>query len=147
MECVCLFDEAHQIIPAKPPPMGSRSAETFDRLRRNFELLAREGRKFGINLVLGTQSPRDLHPIVPEQCPTKIVMKLSRKNAEVASLDKELSGIAARFGAGQFFITSPFNGSPDWVRVHSDAPPLPHMPMTAYRNLTLAAARNLGKKT
>ena len=56
------FDEAHQIIPAKPTGIGARATGTFDRLRVNFERLAREGRKFGINLVLGTQSPQDLHP-------------------------------------------------------------------------------------
>ena len=126
------FDEAHQIIPAKPPAMGANSAAIFVRLRRNFDLLAREGRKFGINLVLSTQSPQDLHPIVPEQCPTKIVMKINPRNAAYVSLDKELIGIAARFDAGQFYITSPFNGTPDWVRVYSDTPPLPHMSMSEY---------------
>ena len=135
------FDEAHQIIPARPSGVGGRTAGTFDRLRVNFERLAREGRKFGINLVLGTQSPQDLHPIVPDQCQTKIVMKINPRNAREVSLDKELSGIAVRFGAGQFWIQSPFNGTPDWVRVHSAAPPLPHMTMTPYWDKMEEAAK------
>ena len=125
------FDEAHQIIPASPIAVGG-AKETFERLRLNFERLAREGRKFRVNLVLSTQSPRDLHHIVPEMCPTKIVMKISPRNAQVAEVDKELAPIAARFGHGEFWIQSPFNGTPDWVRVHSPAPPVLHAPMTEW---------------
>lgn len=125
------FDEAHQIIPAAPLAVGG-ARETFDRLRLNFERLAREGRKFRVNLVLSTQSPRDLHQIVPEMCPTKIVMKISPRNAQVAEVDKELAPIAARFGHGEFWIQSPFNGTPEWVRIHSPVPPVLHAPMTEW---------------
>lgn len=125
------FDEAHQIIPEKPDGFGSPGV--FERLRSNFEKLAREGRKFGINLILSTQSPKDLHSIVPEQCPTRIVMKINPKNAKYVYLDDGLEFIANSFGQGQFWIQSPFNGTPDWVRVHSVAPPLPHERMESFR--------------
>lgn len=132
------FDEAHQIIPAKPNSFGSPGV--FERLRSNFEKLAREGRKFRINLILSTQNPKDLHEIVPEQCPTRIVMKINPKNAKYAFLDDGLEYIANSFGQGQFWIQSPFNGTPDWIRVHSIAPPLPHEPMESFRkNLELKA--------
>jgi len=125
------FDEAHQIIPRTENSFGSPGV--FERLRSNFEKLAREGRKFGINLILSTQNPKDLHEIVPEQCPTRIVMKINPKNAKYAYLDEGLEFIANSFGQGQFWIQSPFNGTPDWVRVHSVAPPLPHEPMEPFR--------------
>jgi hypothetical protein len=132
------FDEAHQIIPAKPNSFGSPGV--FERLRSNFEKLAREGRKFRINLILSTQNPKDLHEIAPEQCPTRIVMKINPKNAKYAFLDDGLEYIANSFGQGQFWIQSPFNGTPDWIRVHSVAPPLPHEPMESFRkNLELKA--------
>lgn len=124
------IDEAHQIIPAKAPAEGLKG--TFDRLRTNFERLAREGRKFGINLILSTQSPNDLHEIVPNQCPTKFVMKIDPKNAQYAQLDKDLASIAARFNQGQFWFRSPFNGTMEWVRIHSWASNLPHEPMVRY---------------
>ena len=124
------IDEAHQLIPAKPPEAG-RSG-TFPRLRDNFEKLAREGRKFGINLILGTQSPRDLHPIVPQQCPTKIVMKINKGNARAAEIDEGEVRIASRFGQGQMWLKSPFNGTPENIRLHSPAPPLPHQSMTRF---------------
>ncbi|MDE2721621.1 helicase HerA-like domain-containing protein [Candidatus Palauibacter polyketidifaciens] len=138
-EVFVFFDEAHQIVPERPPVVGSRG--TFDRLRRTFELLAREGRKFDIHLILSTQSPRDLHKIVPEQCPTRIVMKLDPGNRSYAHLDKESAMIAARFGHGQFWVKSPFNGTPDWVRIHGWAPPLPHQAMTPYWEAVKGRAR------
>ena len=137
------FDEAHEIIPAKPSGIGTHATRTFERLRNKFDLLARQGRKFGVNLILSTQSPQDLHPIVPEVCATKIVMKINPRNATISGLDKELAVIAARFGHGQFWIQSPFNGTPDWVRVHGVAPPLPHMAMTPYWRKVVEAARKL----
>lgn len=138
-----LFDEAHQIIPANPDGSGAKG--TFERLRANFEKLAREGRKFGINLILSTQNPKDLHPIVPEQCPTRVVMKINPRNANYAFLDPELALIANRFGQGQFWIQSPFNGTPNWVRVHSIAPPLPHEPMVEFWSKVISKAKETGE--
>nr|WP_294991497.1 ATP-binding protein [uncultured Sediminibacterium sp.] len=138
------FDEAHQIIPATKASTTGRMGEVFDRLRSNFEKLAREGRKFRLNLVLSTQNPQDLHPIVPEQCPTRIVMKINPRNAGHAFLDKELALIANSFSHGQFWIQSPFNGTPDWVRVHSVAPPVPHDSMENFRTtLETEAAKKI----
>lgn len=136
------FDEAHQIIPATPAVVGGVKG-TFDRLRMNFERLAREGRKFGINLVLSTQSPSDLHQIVPDMCLTKIVMKVSPRNAKVAEVYSELAPVATRFGHGEFLIQSPFNGTPDWTRVHSPTPPVLHAPMTEWWEKVLELARAL----
>lgn len=124
------IDEAHQVIPRNE---GTTNKEIFKRLRGNFEKLAREGRKYRVNLILSTQSPKDLHDIVPEQCPTKIVMKINVKNAKAATIDDYLAQIASSFTQGQFWIQSPFNGTPEWVRVHSIAPSLPHEPMNQFR--------------
>ncbi|MEQ9007783.1 MAG: hypothetical protein RLP12_07860, partial [Ekhidna sp.] len=129
-ETYVFIDEAHQIIPSRP--VGIADKDTFDRLRSNFERLAREGRKFGINLILSTQSPKDLHEIVPDQCPNKVVMKINPRNAEYAYLDKELALIASRFNYGQFWFQSPFNGTPNWLRIHSLATPLPHDSVKSY---------------
>jgi hypothetical protein len=128
------FDEAHQIIPKDKNTASGISKEVLSRLRSNFEKLAREGRKFRLNLILSTQSPQDLHPIVQEQCPTRIVMKMNAKNAGYAGLDSGLAHIANSFNQGQFWIQSPFNGTPDWVRVHSIAPPIPHDSMENFRD-------------
>ena len=124
------IDEAHQLVPAKPPTAGKGG--TFPRLRDNFEKLAREGRKYGINLILGTQSPRDLHEIVPQQWPTRIVMKIDKGNARSAHIEESEARIATRFGQGQMFLRSPFNGTSEWIRLHSESPPIPHESMTRF---------------
>lgn len=124
------FDEAHQIVPAHPSE-GSGSG-TFYRLRRSFEDLAREGRKFGINLILSTQSPKDLHEIVPEQCSTRIVMKIDPKNGGAAFLTKEDAYMVNKFSKGQFLLYSPFNGSADWIKIHAWMPALPHESMNRF---------------
>jgi DNA helicase HerA-like ATPase len=140
-EFFVFIDEAHQLIPAKPPTAGKGG--TFPRLRDNFEKLAREGRKFGINLILGTQSPRDLHEIVPQQCPTRIVMKIDKGNARAAHIEEGEARIASQFGQGQMFLRSPFNGTSEWIRVHSEAPPLPHESMTKFWDKLADAAKSL----
>jgi hypothetical protein len=140
-ETYVFFDEAHQIIPAKP--IGIADKETFDRLRANFERLAREGRKFGINLILSTQSPKDLHEIVPEQCPNRVVMKINPRNAAYAYLDPELAIVASRFNYGQFWFQSPFNGTPYWIRIHSPATPIPHESVKKFWPKVRAAAKAL----
>ena len=138
------IDEAHMLVPSRPPVDGKSG--TFPRLRSNFEKLAREGRKFGINLILGTQSPKDLHEIVPQQCPTKIVMKIDNSNAKAAGIEGSEARIASRFGQGQMFLKSNFNGTADWIRLHSPAPSLPHQPMANFwSNLRVEAKKQVNK--
>ena len=143
MENTYIFlDEAHQIIPKEKETGSSITKGVLYRLRSNFEKLAREGRKFRLNLILSTQNPQDIHPIVQEQCPTRVVMKINVKNAGHAGLESGLAYIANSFNHGQFWIQSPFNGTPDWVRVHSIAPPVPHEPMNTYRKKLKEKAEN-----
>ena len=108
-QCYVFIDEAHQLIPARPPATSGK--ETFLETSRQFpRRLAREGRKFDPILVLGTQNPKDLDPIVPNQCPTRIVMKIDRTSARAADLADEQALIAARFGQGQLWLVAPSMG-------------------------------------
>jgi hypothetical protein len=67
-------------------------------------------------------------------------MKINQKSAALAGLDNELALVANSFNQGQFWIQSPFNGTPDWVRVHSDVPPVPHDSMDSFRKSLQAEA-------
>ena len=51
------IDEAHQLVPAKPPTAGKGG--TFPRLRDNFEKLARE-EGFRINLISKEHNLREI---------------------------------------------------------------------------------------
>ncbi len=68
---VVIVDEAHNFLGRK---IGSE--DTISRLD-SFELIAREGRKYGLNICLATQRPRDLTESVLSQIGTLIVHKLT----------------------------------------------------------------------
>ena len=61
-----------------------------------------------------------------------IVMKINKSNAKAAELESGEARIASKFSQGQMFLKSPFNGTPDYLRLHSPAPPLPHQSMTNF---------------
>jgi hypothetical protein len=78
-----VLDEAHVFIQrgAREEP-GIPSAAQM--CRQTFERLAREGRKFGLGLVLASQRPYELSPTVLAQCNTFLLHRL------VNDLDQEL---------------------------------------------------------
>ena len=53
------------------------------------------------------------------------------KNVDL-EIDEGEVRIASRFGQGQMWLKSPFNGTPENIRLHSPAPPLPHQSMTRF---------------
>lgn len=65
-----IVDEAHNLIPAEP---RSRAAAA---LREVFRTIAAEGRKFGIFLIVVSQRPDKLDPMVLSECENKIIMRI-----------------------------------------------------------------------
>ena len=80
---IALFcDEAHLYISEKPASSVDESA------LKNFERIAKEGRKYGIGLVVVTQRPADVNRTVLSQSNNFIAMRLT--NAEDQSVIKRL---------------------------------------------------------
>ncbi len=80
---IALFcDEAHLYISEKPSSSVDESA------LKNFERIAKEGRKYGIGLVVITQRPADVNRTVLSQSNNFIAMRLT--NAEDQSVIKRL---------------------------------------------------------
>lgn len=80
---IALFcDEAHLYISEKPVSSVDESA------LKNFERIAKEGRKYGIGLVVVTQRPADVNRTVLSQSNNFIAMRLT--NAEDQSVIKRL---------------------------------------------------------
>ena len=80
---IALFcDEAHLYISEKPVSSVDESA------LKNFERIAKEGRKYGIGLVVITQRPADVNRTVLSQSNNFIAMRLT--NAEDQSVIKRL---------------------------------------------------------
>ena len=63
---VLVLEEAHSFV-RKDADVGA-SAQATDLCRQTFERIAREGRKFGLGLVLASQRPSELSPTVLAQC-------------------------------------------------------------------------------
>lgn len=70
-----VLEEAHRFIPARQGSAGgtgSRSASVFERI-------AKEGRKFGLSLLLASQRPSELSETVVAQCGTVIAHRLTHE--------------------------------------------------------------------
>jgi len=69
-----VLEEAHRFIPARRDVgvTGSRSAMVFERV-------AKEGRKFGLSLLLASQRPSELSETVVAQCGTVIAHRLTHE--------------------------------------------------------------------
>lgn len=69
-----VLEEAHRFIPARQDPTdgSGRSASVFERI-------AKEGRKFGLSLLLASQRPSELSETVVAQCGTVIAHRLAHE--------------------------------------------------------------------
>jgi hypothetical protein len=70
MALVC--DEAHQYLPSKEGrnPVEQRAIESFEKI-------AKEGRKYGVALLIVSQRPSDVSPTILSQCNNVIALRLS----------------------------------------------------------------------
>lgn len=61
-----VLEEAHAFVRDHPP--GGEFQTPGEMCVRNFERIAREGRKFGLGLILASQRPSELSPTILAQC-------------------------------------------------------------------------------
>jgi hypothetical protein len=118
-----VLEEAHRFIPTRQDqPSGSRSTAVFERI-------AKEGRKFGISLLLASQRPSELSEKVVAQCGTVIAHRLTHEAdqnllrhatafSSRALLD-QLSSLAQQHA----LITGVSTGVPVAVRIRDVADP------------------------
>ncbi len=81
-----VVDEAHNLIPADP--LRSKPEIT---LRQQFRTIIAEGRKYGLFLILVTQRPDKIDPLVLSECENKALMKLG--SMSTLNLTKKLLGL------------------------------------------------------
>ena len=81
-----VVDEAHNLIPADPLRGKAEGA-----LREQFRTIVAEGRKYGLFLILVSQRPDKLDPLVLSECENKAVMKLSSRS--VIDVAKRMLGL------------------------------------------------------
>ncbi|HRV66222.1 MAG TPA: DUF87 domain-containing protein [Candidatus Nanopelagicales bacterium] len=120
-----VLEEAHRFIPARKEPTGvaSRSAAVFERI-------AKEGRKFGLSLLLASQRPSEVSETVVAQCGTVIAHRLTHESDQ--SLLRSATALSSRALLDQLpslaqqhaLITGVSTGVPVVVRVR-DVPDPP----------------------
>lgn len=120
-----VLEEAHRFIPSRQDPSrsGSRSATVFERI-------AKEGRKFGLSLLLASQRPSELSETVVAQCGTVIAHRLTHEADQ--SLLRHATALSSRALLDQLpslaqqhaLVTGVSTGVPVAVRVRDvDDPP------------------------
>lgn len=131
-----VLEEAHRFIPSRQElnGSGSRSAAVFERI-------AKEGRKFGLSLLLASQRPSELSETVVAQCGTVIAHRLTHEADQ--SLLRHATALSSRALLDQLpslaqqhaLVTGVSTGVPVAVRVRDvDNPPKSDDPdfMTAW---------------
>lgn len=106
-------DEAHAYIPTYFQLSASQR-----RMVEIFENIAKEGRKFGITLMVASQRPSELNKTIMAQCANYIVMKLNNENDKTM-----MKGVMAEGSSGVIESTTMF--SPGDCIVIGDAAPIP----------------------
>lgn len=125
-----VLEEAHRFIPSRNEANGgtSRSATVFERI-------AKEGRKFGLSLLLASQRPSELSETVVAQCGTVIAHRLTHEADQ--SLLRHATALSSRALLDQLpslaqqhaLVTGVSTGVPVAVRVRDvDDPPMSNDP-------------------
>lgn len=120
-----VLEEAHRFIPSRQDSFGgaSRSAAVFERI-------AKEGRKFGLSLLLASQRPSELSETVVAQCGTVIAHRLTHEADQ--GLLRHATALSSRALLDQLpslaqqhaLVTGVSTGVPVAVRVRDvDCPP------------------------
>jgi uncharacterized protein len=125
-----VLEEAHRFIPSRKDPVGAGSRSTAV-----FERIAKEGRKFGLSLLLASQRPSELSETIVAQCGTVIAHRLTHeadqnllRHATAMSsraLLDQLPGLAQQHA----LITGVSTGVPVAVRIRDvEDPPMSQDP-------------------
>ena len=101
-----ILDEAQNIIPNEKYATSKTVARE---LARQFEILAREGRKNNFSLVVASQEPGRINSTVFKQCATRIFLRLPHQDINEISgeIDKQYQKILPRLKVGTGIINSP----------------------------------------
>ena len=80
-----IVDEAHNLIPAQPRSKADNAVKEL------FRTIVAEGRKYGLLLVLVTQRPDKLDPMILSECENKAIMKLGSES--VIEVTRKMLGL------------------------------------------------------
>jgi len=132
---VLVMEEAHTFIKRYPESAENQSSATI--CCQVFEKIAREGRKFGLGLVLSSQRPSELSPTVLSQCNSYLLHRISNDRDQelvhrlvpdnLRGLLRDLPSLPSRHAillgwASELPVLVQMNSLPDSHRPKSDDP-------------------------
>lgn len=121
-----LIDEAHEVIPRARGPAQSRASDYAEVVANAFARVARQGRKYDINLIVSTHKPLDIHPVVYDLAGTKIVFRISPDDAQKIGVPGEYRSVVVGYGPGFALIGSPENTQVPWIEMKTLRPACLH---------------------
>lgn len=119
---VLVLEEAHHYIPAKAP------LERQQRARDVFEKIAKEGRKYGLSLVVASQRPSELSRTVLAQCNSFIVHRIQNPDDQdyfksvISGINRELLDQLPALAQQQAIVLGDCVRLPLQVRMNDVAP-------------------------
>jgi DNA helicase HerA-like ATPase len=83
-----VIDEAHELLPKRRKD-SDLSDEFFKFIEKRFTRVAKEGRKYGMSLIITSQILSELNDEVKSNAQTRVFFKLSEKDLKDLDLDKD----------------------------------------------------------
>ena len=108
-----IIDEAHEVIPKKAEGIYAELAAI------KFEKMARQGRKYNIDLIVSTHKPRDINPIVYGLCGTMLIFRIAREDLDLIKPPEEYETSLIKYSPGFGLIFSPENTHEPWVEIYT----------------------------
>jgi DNA helicase HerA-like ATPase len=109
-----VVDEAHRFLPRDADTAASRACSR----------IAKEGRKYGVGLLVVTQRPSEIDPAVLSQCGTMIALRVTNgtdRNAVASTVPDDLGGLTALLPSlrtGEGLVLGDALQVPSRVRIH-----------------------------
>ena len=106
-----VVDEAHNLVPREPRNLAEAA------VRDQFRTYVAEGRKYGLFVVLISQRPDKVDPIVLSECENRAVMRLSSETTLALTRDalgledvpKEMLSACLKFPMGRALMVGPWS--------------------------------------
>jgi len=125
-----LVDEAHEIVPAEGTTASPK--QVVDRLIREFDKIAREGRKYNINLLVSTHYPSDIDDVVKNICDTRVVMGVSEDDARAADVPEEYQHDVSQLNQGYAYVNTASSTTSPWTQIRIPLTDLLHMDISEW---------------
>lgn len=87
-----VIDEAHELLPRKKRT-SDLSDQFFNFIEKRFTRIAKEGRKYGISLVVSSQILSELNDEVKFNAQTRVYFKLSTRDLKSLDMDRETKSL------------------------------------------------------